>query len=289
MASDFCLICQTSLSTKLQSWHRVCEQCGYETSTLEPQINSTDTQYVIDETVREQGLRVLREDNFKSLLKEILKSKPTGGTLLEVGCAHGWFLRLAQASFDVLGVEPDEYIYEARLKNVLPVRHGYFPNVLNEKEKFDVIVFNDVFEHIPDASAALRSCREHLNADGILVINLPDSDGFFYRASKILTQLKASNFFSRMWQVGLPSPHIHYFNRRVLTNLLEHGGFDVIQAGHLHSVRLPGLYARVSYTKTTQSRWLTILIYVGIVLSLPILRLLPGDILYVIATPTKRI
>jgi 2-polyprenyl-3-methyl-5-hydroxy-6-metoxy-1,4-benzoquinol methylase len=289
MASNFCLICNKPLITKLQSWHRACEQCGYEKSTLEPQINSTQTQYVIDEAAREQGLRELREDNFTSLLEEILKSKPSGGTLLEVGCAHGWFLRLAQTSFNVLGIEPDEYIYEARLKNTLPVRHGYFPDVLADNEKFDVIVFNDVFEHIPDAVNALRSCCEHLNVGGILVINLPDSDGFFYRASKILSRVRVPNFFSRMWQVGLPSPHIHYFNRKVLTRFLEQSGFDVIQAGHLHSVRLSGLFSRVSYTKTTQSRWLSILIYVGIVLSLPILRLLPGDILYVIATPTKRI
>ncbi len=43
----------------------------------------------------------------------------------------------------------------------LPARKGYFPDALDKKEKFDVIVFNDVIEHIPNIEGALASCFQH--------------------------------------------------------------------------------------------------------------------------------
>ncbi|WP_229466725.1 class I SAM-dependent methyltransferase [Pseudoduganella plicata] len=62
------------------------------------------------------------------------------------------------------------------------VRQGYFPDALRPDETFDVIVFNDVIEHIPDIGSALRACHEHLNPGGILILNLPNSRGFFLPA-----------------------------------------------------------------------------------------------------------
>jgi SAM-dependent methyltransferase len=266
----------------LQNWHFSCAGCSYEKSSLTPTINEKNLHKNIDEIAREEGLRELRIDNFKILLSVIRQYQSRGGSLLDVGCAHGWFLEIAKDDFDVLGLEPDQSIYAATAAGGLPVRNGYFPQALQSAETFDVIVFNDVLEHIPAIAETLNACHKRLNEGGLLVINIPSSDGLFYRLSRLLTRFGYSGFFERLWQKGLPSPHVHYFNKKNLTELLMSNGFTPVSNGRLPAVKLTGLYKRVSFTGT-KSRLSTIIIYALVTLSLPVLRLFPSDIIYLIA------
>lgn len=111
------------------------------------------------------------------------------------------------------GAPVDELEREVGLKSLrqenlrgLPVRPGYFPDALTPDESFDAIVFNDVIEHIPDIASALDACNARLSENGLLVLNLPNSRGFFYRLSKIFARLGWRNPFNRLWQKDLPSP-----------------------------------------------------------------------------------
>jgi 2-polyprenyl-3-methyl-5-hydroxy-6-metoxy-1,4-benzoquinol methylase len=238
---------------------------------------------LIDENARETGLQDLRISNFKKILKSIKSLKPNGGHLIDVGCAHGWFLEAAENDFDIFGLEPDKNVYDATASRGLPVRMGYFPDALEDNEKFDVIVFNDVIEHIPDIEHILASCYKRLNEDGLLVLNLPSSNGIFYRLSKIFCYFGCTSFFERLWQKGLPSPHLHYFNLANLIFLLKSNKFDVKIKGNLSTLSLSGLYTRISYTGNLGIR-LCILLYIGLALMLPILKIMPSDIFYVVAT-----
>jgi 2-polyprenyl-3-methyl-5-hydroxy-6-metoxy-1,4-benzoquinol methylase len=282
MPGKICPVCKDTLSQGLQSWHFICRKCKYENSNFNERINLQSAHGLIDEGARETGLKELRADNFNRLLTRIKELKPEGGRLLDVGCAHGWFLETAERDFDVLGIEPDEVVFNSTARKGLPVRKGYFPDVLEEYEKFDVIIFNDVIEHIPDIEAALASCRSHLNEGGLLVLNLPSRDGIFYRLSKLLAQVGFVGFFERLWQKGLPSPHLHYFNIENLVRLLEDHGFESKTRGGLNAVGLSGLYTRVSYTGNYG--YLTrIALCCGIVLLIPMLSILPRDIIYVMS------
>jgi hypothetical protein len=42
--------------------------------------------------------------------------------------------------------------------------------------------------------------KTHLNQNGLLVINLPSSDGIFYRLGALLCRLGMPVFFNQMWQ-----------------------------------------------------------------------------------------
>ncbi|EPL9726674.1 class I SAM-dependent methyltransferase, partial [Pseudomonas aeruginosa] len=276
-----CPVCHACLVEGLQDWHHECPACGYESAALEPVINSDPAHERIDEQAREDGLRALRVANFTTLLERIKAKKP-GGRLLEVGCAHGWFLELAQKSFEVVGIEPDQAVCKAVSHKGLPVRQGYFPQALEPQERFDVIVFNDVIEHIPDISQVVEQCHRHLNDGGLLVLNLPSSDGVFYRLSKVLARFSLRNPFERLWQKGLPSPHLHYFNRRNLEQLISQHGFATQADGKLPTLSRDGLHARISYTGDL-GRFSRTFIYACIALALPILNRLPGDIFYSIS------
>src|SRR5690606_11668960 len=114
----------------------------------------------------------------------------------------------------------------------------YFPDALAPGERFDAIVFNDVIEHIPDIGRALAACRERLAPGGMLLLNLPSSSGVFYRASKLLRRLGVAGHFERMWQKGLPSPHLHYVDPTNLARLLDRAGFVPVRRGRLATLRL---------------------------------------------------
>ena len=58
--------------------------------------------FFIDENARETGLRELRKSNFTIIAENIKSFKPNGGSLLDVGCAHGWFIETVGDDFEVL-------------------------------------------------------------------------------------------------------------------------------------------------------------------------------------------
>lgn len=282
VAPGSCPACRHALVAGLAAWHFRCQACGYEAAALTPAINASALHAQVDEQERESGLRGIRVRNFRRLLAEI-RALRGGGTLLDVGCAHGWFLAEAAASgFSVTGIEPDQGVSEATRRRGLEVRQGYFPASLAKDESFDVIVFNDVFEHIPDISGVAAACRDHLKAEGLLVINLPSSRGFFFRLSSLLYRLGIPAFFERMWQKDLPSPHLHYFHEDNLALLLRDQGFVVRTTGSLPAVSLHGLYGRIACAGN-RPLLANVVLYLGVASLLPLLKLFPRDIVYVIA------
>jgi 2-polyprenyl-3-methyl-5-hydroxy-6-metoxy-1,4-benzoquinol methylase len=273
-----CIVCDSSTSGGLSPWHSTCPSCRYEGASLRGVINKSKGHDAINEDDREKGLKALRLENFKAIAEYAARFAPPGArTLLDVGSAHGWFLEAARERFDVLGIEPDGAVGNRALARGLPVRHGYFPDSLKDGEKFDVIVFNDVIEHIPEIHAAIAACKERLNPAGILILNLPNSKGFFYRLSKLFARIGWHSPFNRLWQKDLPSPHVHYFNSRNLAALVARHGFELVDSAELPALRAAGLLARLRcishvkpFTLYTQ--------YLGILFAIPVLRAFPSDI-----------
>lgn len=274
-----CIVCGTQQTAGLTSWHATCPSCAYESAKLEGAINREDAHASLNEAQREAGLKALRQENFADVVGYARRFAPPGGRkLLDVGSAHGWFLEAAHGSFDVLGIEPDEAVGSRAAARGLPVRPGFFPDALQNDERFDVIVFNDVIEHIPPIAAALAACAERLNPDGILILNLPNSKGFFYRLSKLFARLGWRAPFERLWQKGLPSPHVHYFRPENLSRLVATQGFELVHSAELPSLRAKGLLDRLRCAggMSTLSLYLQ---YAAILCAIPLLRAFPSDII----------
>ena len=75
---------------------------------------------------------------------------------------------------------------------------------------------------------------------------------------------------------------MHYFNLPNLTSFLEMNKFNVKTKGALSTIRLNGLYTRISCDRNL-GRIVSAFIYIGGALLLPILSFLPSDIVYVVA------
>jgi len=277
-----CPCCGAALQVGLRSWHLRCVACSYEGSSLSPRI--VEQAGDIDEEAREHGLSPLRQTNFRLLsqrlggLRHWADLKAGGGPrLLDVGCAHGWFLQANEQTFRTFGIEPDPIVAAATRKRGLPVREGFFPAALQQDERFDVIVFNDVLEHIPDINSTLAACHSHLGADGYVVVNAPSRTGFLYRLSKMMLRCGMGGAFDRLWQLGLPSPHVHYLDTPSMQRLAEKNGFKLESRMSLPSVTADGLYERI-HCSNDISAMKAAFITAGMMLAIPFLKMLPSDI-----------
>lgn len=274
-----CIVCGSNQAPGVAAWHATCPSCAYESAAFNVAINQPRVGDPVNETEREAGLKALRLENFKAIVEAARRHAPPGATkLLDVGSAHGWFLETARDCFDVLGVEPDAVVGGRAAARGLPVRPGFFPDVLQDGEHFDVIVFNDVIEHIPDINGALAACRQRLNPGGILILNLPSSRGFFYRLSKTLARFGWRAPFDRLWQKDLPSPHVHYFNWENLAALVAKHGFELVDSDELPALRAKGLLERLRCAGNISAVSLYTQ-YVAILCAIPVLRAFPSDII----------
>ena len=194
---------------------------------------------------------------------------------------------VAAANFEVLGIEPDPFFFREKPGGYSNIRQGFFPEAIEENEIFQIVIFNDVFEHLADPNSILRSCRKHIDKQGLIVLNLPSSDGFFYRISKFIAKLGFPSSFERMWQKGLPSPHLHYYSPDGLRELLHKNHFCPIDGGYLKTLSMKGLYKRIDGVKGGAFLY-KLGAYLFLVLAMPFLSILPKDSMFIIARKEDR-
>ena len=151
-----------------------------------------------------------------------------GKTVLEVGCASGAMTQCLSEQLDcrVTGLEVNaddaaeaqafcETLFVGNVEEIdLAERVG--------TNKFDVVVYADVLEHLRDPIAALRKTRRVLKANGYLVACVPNI------AHAALTfELALGNFDYRREGL-LDDTHIHFFTKRSLLQTFEAAGYAVV-------------------------------------------------------------
>lgn len=160
--------------------------------------------YEISPKRREVGLREL-----------FYVSHVPDGRLLEVGCGNGRQLeRLAQAGWQVEGVDFDERAVQTARRLGLDVRVGDLASARYPDDRFDAVILSHVIEHVPDPVALLTECRRILKQGGQLVLSTPNSESLGHRA------------FGKAW-LGLDPPrHLLVFTPRALAKAAERAGFQ---------------------------------------------------------------
>lgn len=195
------------------------------------------------------SLDAVREKNFKSICNIIKKHFPQAGAVLDVGSSTGHFLKIAHANgLSVTGLEPDAHLAEATRVQGYDVITGFFPGAAGLSDtRYDIIIFNDSFEHIPNLHELIQGIKSHLDTtNGIAIINLPSSDGLLLKTAFFLYKLGIHTLFDRLWQKGFASPHLHYFNVRNLKLLFERNGFTMKYTTPLCFYTIQGLWKRIS-------------------------------------------
>ncbi|MEO8275491.1 MAG: class I SAM-dependent methyltransferase [Thermoanaerobaculia bacterium] len=157
---------------------------------------------------------------FRRLLRTMKRRGMTGGRLLEVGCAYGFFLDEAKPYFDYrAGTEFSEAgAALARTRSDAVYLGGLeaIPD-LGPADLFDGIALIHTIEHIYDPVALLRGLLSHLAPGGFLLLATPDMGGFW------------RPLLGRRWPFFKAPEHVAYYSAETLAALLTAAGCAEIE------------------------------------------------------------
>lgn len=163
---------------------------------------------------------------YRKRMKLVSQWLPERGRVLDVGCAAGYFLRVAQEhGHDVHGIELSEPIAKEAIAALGEDRvfHGFLDDCVAargwEDHSFDLVTIWDVIEHVPEPQGLLDSIRRMIKPGGKLLLE---------------TQNVASKFAARMgktWHHYKHDEHLYHFNPDTIRRLLEDCGFEVLTCG----------------------------------------------------------
>ena len=150
-----------------------------------------------------------------------------GQRLLDVGCAAGTFMTIAQqAGWQTTGVELGEATAQAARSGGLEVRTGTLADAFGELEpgSFDLITFWDVLEHVRDPRDDLALARELLRPGGMIAATMPNVSGLYPQATYRLIARPTGR-----WEYPELPVHLHDFDPSTVTRLLVDSGFHGVR------------------------------------------------------------
>jgi len=157
---------------------------------------------------------------FRRLLGGMQRRGMTGGRLLEIGCAYGFFLDEAKPYFRYrAGTEFSEAgaaIARTRADTVYVGGLEVIPHA-TPAESFDAIVLIHTIEHVYDPVALLEGLMRHLSPGGWIVLATPEM-GALWRP-----------LLGRRWPFFKAPEHVAFYTARTLSALLAAAGCGEVQ------------------------------------------------------------
>jgi 2-polyprenyl-3-methyl-5-hydroxy-6-metoxy-1,4-benzoquinol methylase len=154
-------------------------------------------------------------------LNVLLRYRRPPAKILEVGAGHGAYTALLQwAGFDATALDLSPWTAEfARTRFGIPYLVGPVEDQSLEAESFDVVVANDVLEHLAAPRQTVASWMQLLKPDGVFVFQTPE-----YVPDRTYEALVGSEdlFLQHMHRAG--EEHLYLFSRRSLSRLLAEVG-----------------------------------------------------------------
>ena len=158
--------------------------------------------------------------------------------ILDVGCSNGELghgLLHDRPDRSVVGIERDpDYAARAALRLNFVICEDLDSldwDALSRRHSFDCVIFADVLEHLVDPLSALSGARRCLEADGCVVLSLPN-----IRHVSCLWQIYFLGTFPRRSRGIFDGTHLRWFTIADARQLLKDAGYDVQAADY--SLRL---------------------------------------------------
>jgi len=157
---------------------------------------------------------------FERRFKNIEKLHPNKGKILDLGCATGFFLEVAENhGWTPYGVEISNYASGIAKKGFEDkVFNGTLDRACFSNNFFDVITMWDYLEHVSNPSQELSRSLQLLKKDGMLILSTPNVDSL------------SNKIFKDRWMGYKDQEHLYYFSKKNVRMLLEKTGFKTLKS-----------------------------------------------------------
>ena len=148
------------------------------------------------------------------------------GRVLEVGCGEGRFTTLLASGTEVWGVEPDCVSAAWAARRMHRVLVGTYDRVSDELPDayFDLVICNDVIEHMLEPEAFLGSIRRKLAVGGHVVASIPN-----VRHWETLFELLWQKDWRYRHSGTLDRTHLRFYTKKSILRLFQESGLEVEQ------------------------------------------------------------
>ena len=198
-----------------------CGDCGlvYVSPRLTGQalLDVYDESYWKSDNPKERGYADYAKESalylktYHKRMKLVSRWLPEKARILDVGCAAGYFLRVAQErGHDVHGVELSEAIAREAIAALGEDRvfHGFLDDAIEARgwpdHSFDLVTIWDVIEHVPEPQGLLASIKRMIKPGGKLLLETQNVDS---RMAKRL---------GKRWHHYKHDEHLYHFDPRAL-------------------------------------------------------------------------
>ena len=139
-----------------------------------------------------------------------------GESMLDIGCGSGLSLLEAKAlGAFAKGIEADPNVRRIADELGLSIHIGTLQDEPFASEQFELVVLNQVIEHVPDPALTLDSLRSRLKRDGRIILVFPNVESFWRR------------IFGEIWINWHVPYHLHHFSRGGFARMAVRLGYEV--------------------------------------------------------------
>ncbi len=142
----------------------------------------------------------------------------SGEKMLDIGCGSGLSLLEAKnLGVEAWGVEADPNVKKFAEELNLRIYQGSIQEYPFEKISFDLIIFNQVIEHIPEPDKTLQIINSRLESNGRVILVFPN-------INSIWSKLSGKRWIN--WHIPY---HLHHFSKKTFVKMAERCGYHVVR------------------------------------------------------------
>jgi SAM-dependent methyltransferase len=188
-----------------------CSECGHLQLAGAPNPDGVFSEYRY-----KSGVSNSFQKHFTSYATTVNELFTQPGYALEIGSNDGYLLsKFKDIGWNVIGVEPSEYLIEEHTNKGVDVITGFFTTEMVKsnswENKFDLICANNVLAHIPDMLDVVTGIEQALTPNGVLIVECGNQSG-------ILSGKYLDNVYHE---------HIDYYSPYSFSKLLSRVGLVV--------------------------------------------------------------
>jgi 2-polyprenyl-3-methyl-5-hydroxy-6-metoxy-1,4-benzoquinol methylase len=163
------------------------------------------------------------------LVSKVMKDKKEVKNILDVGCGYGLLSKELKKTFpklDFYGIEHAKEASRSSQKILKLLQYNIEDIALIKRklktQKFDIIIFSDVLEHLYDPVDIIKSYQSFLNQDGTIVVTVPNIANIFSRLALLFGHFNYN-------ETGvMDKTHIRFFNKQNLKQLAKESNLQIV-------------------------------------------------------------